>query len=392
MPKELTLPRGTLPKLLKKTALEGVQGWEVWVEGPTPEGFGVMVIEYGLIDGAKQLNRETIKEGKRNTTPYQQAVLEAKARWEKQKKRKGYGLTYDESADKRALSPMLAKVYAEQAKKVDWDHAWAQRKYNGFRCLIRRVNGDLLGFSREGQVLMVPHILAALEDVVDDQTVLDGELYKHGMSLNKISKACKRDEPVDLTFEIQYHAYDTMSSLDYLKRQEKLQRIITAADTPLLVPVETKQVTTHDDLMTFQRQCIEDGFEGAMLRHGEAGYEAGKRSATLLKVKSFEDAEFKIVGYETARGKYEGVPIFICETDQGHPFGVLAPGSMGVKKAFGEKADDFIGKQIKVKYPEYTKTEKPVPFQPVAMFVKGSEALLEQVAAAERLAEEGAEE
>jgi len=42
-----------------------------------------------------------------------------------------------------------------------------------------------------------------------------------------------------------------------------------------------------------------------MLRKPESRYEAG-RSATLLKVKTFHDAEARVVGHEAGRGRHKG--------------------------------------------------------------------------------------
>ena len=48
-----------------------------------------------------------------------------------------------------------------------------------------------------------------------------------------------------------------------------------------------------------------EGGEGLMLRRPGSLYE-GKRSGTLLKVKSFFDAEAEVVGYEAGKGKHKG--------------------------------------------------------------------------------------
>jgi ATP-dependent DNA ligase len=104
-----------------------------------------------------------------------------------------------------------------------------------------------------------------------------------------------------------------------------------------------------------------------MLRHGRAGYEAGKRSANLLKVKTFADAEFKVVDYKLGRGKLAGAAIFNCQTEAGHHFDVLAPGTVEKKKAYGEAGGKYVGRMLTVKYMDYTKTAEPVPFHPVAI-------------------------
>ncbi len=376
----------TFPTLFKKTAKGGVQEWEIAVRQVKTAGGAyqvVMVTTFGLQDGKKQELREVILQGKnagkRNaTTPYQQACAEAESRWNKQKDRKGYGLSADESAAVRSILPMLAHVYEDHAKKVDWGTAFAQPKLNGFRCLAHvDPTGTVRLMSRENQPL------AALQDTVgravaavkfhargmDGSFILDGELYCHGMSLNQISSACKRKS--ELTEKIQYHVYDALlGDANFETRSLFTRDFVRASGSELLVPVETVKVRSEQDLMHCQGEFLERGFEGAMLRYGGSGYQAGKRSDRLLKVKTFQDAEFEVVDFKMGRGKFEGVPSFTCVTPAGHEFDVAAGGTMEEKRALGATARELVGKAITVKFFEYTKTAEPVPFHPVMLGVR----------------------
>ena len=59
---------------------------------------------------------------------------------------------------------------------------------------------------------------------------------------------------------------------------------------------------------------VAKGAEGVMLRCPGSPYDP-KRSAHLLKVKPFFDAECKIIGYKSGTGKYAGkLGAFQCET------------------------------------------------------------------------------
>ncbi len=368
-----TADRGALPRLYKASSTGAPIEWEIWVE--KEDGLGVMVTEFGRVGGKKQLLREKIAQGKNvgrsnATTSFQQATAEAISRWEKQKSRKGYGLEVEESREIRGLSPMLAKVYEKERKKVEWDTAFAQPKLDGFRCIVRRVGKAVKAFSRENQPLNVPHILDTLRSILKNDEALDGELYCHGMSLPQISSACKRLQ--ESTSRLVYHVYDTPTIGDYSARHAMLKDIVGDAANGLQL-VETIKVRNDDELMIAQQRFIDEGYEGAMLRHGKSGYEAGKRSSSLLKVKTFQDGEFKIVDYKMGRGKYDGVPVFTCTTKEGHDFDVLAPGKMKEKRALGDDADKLVGKMLTVKYIYLTKTEEPVPFLPVAVALREDE-------------------
>jgi len=60
-----------------------------------------------------------------------------------------------------------------------------------------------------------------------------------------------------------------------------------------------------DDLKTTLQRIEELGGEGLMLRQSGSYYEVG-RSNTLLKVKSFFDAEAVVVGHEPGKGRHKG--------------------------------------------------------------------------------------
>lgn len=60
-------------------------------------------------------------------------------------------------------------------------------------------------------------------------------------------------------------------------------------------------VNDLDELLAFEKQVLEQGYEGVMLNDPEAFYKHGRaseRSAELLKVKRFVDAEARVLGCE----------------------------------------------------------------------------------------------
>ena len=121
--------------------------------------------------------------------------------------------------------------------------------------------------------------------------------------------------------------------------------------------------------MKFQASCIESGYEGAMLRWGPFPYQAGKRSQGLLKVKTFEDAEFPIIDVTPGSSTFQDCAILWCRTQVGNLFAVTAPGTIEQKRQILCDKDQVIGKRVTVKYAGMTKTESPVPFQPIAKII-----------------------
>lgn len=370
------------PTLYKATATGAVAYWVVEVE-PAPPGApasATLRVTYGQLKGKAVAHEEVFERGKNvgrsnETTPLEQALKEAEARWVKQQGRKGYGLdpSGEESAAKRAALPMLAQVYEKHAAKVDWDRAFAQPKLDGFRCLATVGPGKAVVLrSREGKVLAnLGHIAEALRAVPSlakaakyGAVTLDGELYHHDLKFGALASAIRKAGPD--TPEVEYHVYDAVLGVPYAARMQQLDDWLFHAPRPLDLVV-TQAIRTETGLIEFQQWALEQGYEGAMLRHGKAGYEAGKRSASLLKVKTFVDDEFVVTGGREGRGTHAGMAILACATAAGHPFEVLAPGTHADKKAVLAGLKAYVGRRLTVKYLELTDTEKPVPRFPVAV-------------------------
>jgi ATP-dependent DNA ligase len=107
-------------------------------------------------------------------------------------------------------------------------------------------------------------------------------------------------------------------------------------------------------------ESIADGYEGLILRHGNYGYEAGKRSSSLVKVKKCMDEEFLVVNIEPSK---DGWAILVCHLDNG-TFKVPAPGTMENKMQIYKNRHDYIGRFITVEFFEWT--DGKVPFHPRA--------------------------
>lgn len=370
------MTKTAFPRLYKATAAGGVQEWDI--SGVIEDGVVSIVTVYGLQGGKKQETREVIREGKNAgrknaTTAAEQAYSEIESRWRVKRDRKGYGETVAASAAVRWAGPMLALPYDKHRKKVDWATTFVQPKLDGFRLLAKCSAGGAVSlFSREHQPMPA---LAEVREAVQaawvatgaaTDVIFDGEAYGHGLSLNQVASACKKASA--LTTKIQFHVYDCAAGdLPFETRSRFAQEFVAAAGSARIVAVDTIKVRSEAELMKCQQAFIDAGYEGAMLRHGTTGYQAGKRADVLLKVKNFSDAEFEVIDYKLGRGRYADVPIFTCQTAAGHAFEVTAPGGMAAKKAFGETAAACVGKMLTIKYLYFTKTEQPVPFLPVAV-------------------------
>lgn len=285
--------------------------------------------------------------GKANeTSALDQARSELQSRIDKQL-RLGYVRTIEEAAAPKTNGlgkklPMLAEPLKKvDMDEVDWDTAFVQRKFDGHRSLHEEFI-----YSRGG----VPHNVQHIQDAISaaprlDALHLDGELYIHGMSLQAIGSLITKPRPESL--DLEYHIYDTVSDAPF---QERFQAAASAFydtfgaepdPTGRLNLVETIKVSSLAEAMVWHRKWVAEGYEGSILRWGNEGYEDGKRTKKLIKLKDFSDFEVKVTGWELAKqavvkGVTYQIPKFIYEvnTPSGIQYAkVLAHGSVPEKHA-----------------------------------------------------------
>lgn len=372
--------------LYKKTNTGAIQFWKIEVLTGHPQGAQIYT-EFGQLGTDKpQSTTDLITKGKNigkknETNPLQQAQLEAKSKWDKQKK-KGYVETVEAAQNEEVDSlieggivPMLAHKFSEQAHKIVYP-AFIQPKLDGVRCIAVISNGVAKLWTRtRKQITSVPHITKELEDKFANQNlILDGELYNHDMKANfeKIVSLVRQEEPDDDHKLIQYHVYDIANTESFEVRHNYLKAIFSDYNSTYLKLVNTDIVKLEDDVMEFFDNYRALGYEGAMLRNSNSIYE-NKRSYNLLKVKEFDDAEFKIVGIEEGRGKLAGhVGSFVCETSDGKRFLAKAKGSLDRLKEYFNFHSLWKDKKLTVQFQGITKKEE-VPRFPVGIAIRDYE-------------------
>jgi DNA ligase-1 len=243
--------------------------------------------------------------GKKNeTTPFEQALLEAESRWKKQH-RKSYRETLEEAQEAACATnkAMLAHRWREKKDKYKiGEEVATQPKLDGMRCMATKKGDNVFLTSREGDPIeSVPHVNNELLSFLDEGQTWDGELYVHGMEFEKLLSICKRGaKNLHPEYEtMQAHFFDVVGPESFWVRGEPLachrppSDIVKIVKTNTMIVSETFEEEIHQALKIYESE----GYEGLMVRKTDMPYEH-KRTDQLVKVKSFEDAEFRIVGYE----------------------------------------------------------------------------------------------
>lgn len=356
-----------LPILYHKAKGGELRQWTVWTDGAD------IITEYGVVGGKLQLSRKTA-EGKNvgrsnETLPTKQAELEAQSLWNYKVERK-YSTTPEEAQDPLDL-PMLAHSFDGSKKKNFSFPADVQPKLDGVRCLASRDDGELILTSRQGKLWDVPHIAKALDAWLPEGMILDGELYIHGESCQRITSLTKSANPGGKSFKpesiaVEYWVYDVPvsngdDSLPWAARRLELAKIGRH-----VITVDTSPVRSEKELWDIHGHYITEGYEGAILRGHAGKYLWGYRSSDLLKVKEFQDGEFKVVGAREGRGKMEGGIIWICESEFDKlTFECTMKVSMAERQRFFLERNKYIGKPLTVRF--FDRTDDGLPRFPVGI-------------------------
>lgn len=364
------------PTLYHKGKNGELRQWRTWAD----QDF--VYTQHGLVGGAIQ---ESCKKcmpknvGKKNATTCEtQAMVEAES-LHKFKLTRKYSLTPEE-AQTPLMLPMLAHKY-DPKKHIG--AFYCQPKLDGVRCIARWVNDKVVLFSRQGKIYDVKHISDELEKFLGKDDVFDGELYIHGMQLQSQISLVKKPQPESA--KIEYWVYDMPvvkgdDSLGFSTRNLALNDALNGyyinlgrdRDLSKIIQVVTFHIPDSRSASDVLPKFVSQGFEGAILRGPQSEYLWGYRSNELLKVKAFQDSEFKIVDIVEGEGKMEGHAIFVCQNDlNDRTFKCVPKMTMEQRSEIWNDRETYIGNFVTVSY--FDRTEDQVPRFPVAIAVRNYE-------------------
>lgn len=351
-----------LPPLYGKTSAGKLQIWYTFAEG------NAIHVIHGLCEGKKQEKITYAKgknKGKSNeTSDDQQAILEAKSKWQHQRDR-GYFETKEEALAFVEFSPMRAQAWKDQAKKVVFP-CYVQPKNNGLRLMLE-AGGKAL--SKSGLDLQLPkhwktglRILEA-SGLLDEG--LDGEVYAGlikdgGLSLQEIISAFRKEN--ENTPKLEYHVYDIPGGGTFEERAQKLgklyEKLLRLEAEGVKLPIKvvwTGIVHDEEEATTVYNYLVSEGYEGMMYRNAKGLYEHGKRSYDLQKRKPRQDAEALVLSCREDKNNQGVLTVQAVNGEQsGALFDLLmkkdADNSINLRKY--ENAKSLIGKHITYEYEE----------------------------------------
>lgn len=114
---------------------------------------------------------------------------------------------------------------------------------------------------------------------------------------------------------------------------------------------------------------VKEGFEGAVIRRPDKKYGVNKRTNDMVKVKEYQDGEFKIIGF--SEGLRPEDMVFVCVTEDGKEFEAKPIGPRELKHEYLERMSEIVGKMATVKY--FSFSDGGTPTQPVLKCIRDYE-------------------
>lgn len=285
---------------------------------------------------------------------------------------------------KHMLAKQADKVAASAFEK-EW---YASRKIDGTRCSFYYKDGVIKTASRGGgdydpacqHFITNEKLITFFENHPD--YILDGELYKHGKSLQQISGAARLEKNAYDCDWLEYYIYDIMipnmpfkDRLEILEEiQEELglgfdpEHIWNEGDLQMQMVPHVK-VSGWLNIKSLHDKYVSEGWEGVVIRDPSKNYKFGGRGNEMIKVKMYQDSEFLVTGI--SEGLRDEDLCFTCVTEDGKEFKAKPTGSRELKQAYRNNLDQIIGKMATVKFFYYS--DDGTPLQPVLKCIRDYE-------------------
>jgi DNA ligase-1 len=368
------------PKLYKFNNNNKIYEWCIEIQ--QKDKIYTVVTSHGEKDGKKVIHEKDILEGKVKRTVLEQAILDAKHKWDNKKDKELYVEKLENSTSKSLIvRPMLANtfsfdVYKEKSRafKISFP-AFIQRKYDGIRCIAYIKDNNIILESRKGipfqNFTKLKEELYTLFEHMPPNFYFDGELYTDKLDFEIISGLIRlhekkiKKEDIELINKIEYHVYDfidlNQADLIYNVRHEYLEDFLNKnTDTNSLCKiVETIKIDKLEDIKTYHNEFVQAGYEGIMIRDMNGIYETNKRSKYLQKFKEFMEEEFVIIGFHEGTGDEKNAIIWDCITKDDKKFAVRPKGTFESRQKLFLEGNKYIGKNLTVIFQEYSSDNVP---------------------------------
>lgn len=171
----------------------------------------------------------------------------------------------------------------------------ASPKLDGIRAVVR----DGVVYSRSNKPIPNKYVQRLFADFEHfDGELIVGEPTSKTVYRDTVSHVMSNDKT---DFHVNFFVFDSVRDMgaDYGNR---LRWLAEAGENNIGIVIhEQVEMRNLDELLRYEEECLEDGYEGLILRDPGAPYKRGRstvKEGYLLKMKRFSDFECEVIGFE----------------------------------------------------------------------------------------------
>lgn len=283
---------------------------------------------------------------------------------------------------KGIIKPMLAKQESKLTNRKILDKEWlCSEKLDGVRCLMYWDGDEVHTASRGGEhydfaTTHIRHNEQLAEFFINHPTIiLDGELYRHGKTLQQISGAARLEKNAYDCEWLQYWIYDCYDTanpdmtaenrIDFLEMTQPImffRNFEHLEEDDVICLVLHELVSGEDNIWKLHDQYVREGFEGCVIRNPNKPYKPNGRTNDMIKFKNYKSDDFKVIGYELGLRGSEDM-CFICELDDGRTFKAMPCGTRELKEEYVTNFESkYKGHMLECTY--FNLSDEGIPTQP----------------------------
>jgi DNA ligase-1 len=272
---------------------------------------------------------------------------------------------------------MLAHDGANHESKITGKKL-VEPKLDGVRCItvVDHLKKTVTQFTRNGKVLEnFTHITEALEEHIDNigrSYVFDGEVVSDNFQslmkqVHRKDNVQAQDAKLMLFDIIPLSEFQAGKSVLGQKRRTELlktfDKLFEETGCIGIVPQKLFDLDVMTDEVEFKdynKQMVEEGFEGIMIKDPDAKYEC-KRSTSWLKQKPFIEVSLEVKNVEEGTGRNVGkLGAFVCEgLDDGKQIAVNVGSGFtdSNRSEFWDSRDSIPGQIVEVRADAITQNQ-----------------------------------
>lgn len=237
----------------------------------------------------------------------------------------------------------------------------ASEKLDGVFAFAYVTDTDCFIYSRTGEeYLSLNHLKAELWELaqISQCQIIIFEAYTPGVPQPTISGWCRDTKKQHL--EVDAYIHDILpfedfvagyAELPFFDRAELLRWSYQKIASSHLHLIEQRELHTYVSLTNMAEAIWAKGGEGVVVRGSFAGYEPGKRNASMLKIKKGVSYDLIVMAVEEGTGKYQNaVGKLICHDRRGKVVKVGSGLTDAQRRAWWSSwsYDEIVGKIVQI--------------------------------------------